>query len=54
MCRNISKNVTSKYSQKRLDHAKQSTTDTLETSSKRVIQKTAGAAGDLIENKTAD
>ena len=39
MGRNISKNVTSKYSQELLGHAKQSTTDTLETSSKRVIQK---------------
>ena len=29
--KNISKNVLGKYSQKRLDHAKQSTTDALKT-----------------------
>ena len=42
-----------KYSQKPLDHAKQSATDALKTSSKRVIQKTAEATGDLIGNKIA-
>ena len=35
--KNISKNLNSKYSQKSLDYAKQSATDTLKTSSKRVI-----------------
>ena len=40
----------SKYSQKRLDHAKQSATDVLKTASK----KTAEAAGDIIGNKIAD
>ena len=49
--KNISKNISSKYSQKLLDHAKQSATDALKTSSKRVIQKTAGATGDLIGKK---
>ena len=49
----ISKNLSGKYSQKLLDHAKQPATDTLQTSSKRVIQKTAKATGDLICNKTA-
>ena len=49
-----SKNVSSKYSQKLLDHAKRSATDTLKTASKRAIQKTAEAAGDLIGNKIAD
>ena len=34
MGRNISKNVSSKYSQKLLDHAKQSATDALKTASK--------------------
>ena len=55
--RNISKNLSSKYIQKFLDHAKQSATDALKTSSKRVvrvIQKTEGATGDLIGNKNAD
>ena len=36
--KNISKNVSSKYSQKVLDHAKQCATDALKTASKRVIQ----------------
>ena len=40
--------------QKRLDHAKQSAIDALKTSSKRVIQKTAEATGDLIDNKIAN
>ena len=35
--RNISKNLNSKYSHKLLDHAKQSVTDALKTSPKRVI-----------------
>ena len=36
--KNISKNVSSEYSQKVLDHAKQYATDALKTASKRVIQ----------------
>ena len=58
---NISKSLSVKYSpgmlaarQKLLDHDKQSATDALKTSSKRVIQKTAEAAGDLIGNKIAN
>ena len=51
--RNLSKNLSGKYSQKRLDHAKQSATDTLKTSSIRVIQKTAEATADLTGNETA-
>ena len=43
-----------KYSQKPLDYTKQSATDTFKTSSKRVIQKTAEATGDLIGNKIAN
>ena len=43
-----------KYSQKLLDHAKQSATDTLESSSKRVLKKTAKATSDLIGNKIAN
>ena len=50
----ISKKVSSKYSQKLLDHAKQSVTDALKTTSKRIIQKTAEATDDLIGNKIAD
>ena len=50
--KNVSKNISSKYSQKFPDHAKQS--DPFKTDTKRVIQKTAKATGNLIENKTAD
>ena len=46
--------MSGKYSQKLLDHAEKSATDALTTSSKRVIQKTAEATGDLISNKTAN
>ena len=44
---------TDKYSQKPLDHAKQSATDALETASRRAIQKTAETTGDLVSNKIA-
>ena len=42
MGKNIGKNKTlsGKYSQKLLDHAKNSATDALKTTSKRIIQKT--------------
>ena len=39
-----------KYGQKLLDSAKKSTTDAIKTASKRAIQKTAEATGDLIGN----
>ena len=45
--KNIGKNVTNKYGQKRLDSAKKSTTDTIKTASNR-------ATGDLFGNKIAD
>ena len=51
---NISKPSSGKYSQKLLDHAKQSATDAPKTTSKRVIQKTAEATGDLIGNTITD
>ena len=54
IAKNISKTLNSEYSQKLLDQAKQSATDAIKTSSKRVIQKTAEATGDLIENKIAN
>ena len=50
----MSKNLSGKYSQTFLDHAKQSATDALKTASKSAIQKTAGSTGDLIGNKFAD
>ena len=51
---NINKHLSSKYSQKLLDHAKQYATDAFKTASKRVIQKTAETIGDLIGQKVAD
>ena len=38
--KNVSKNLSGKYSQKLVDHAKQSATDAFKTASKRTIQKT--------------
>ena len=52
--KNIGKNLSNKYSQKFIDTAKKSTTDAIKTPSKRAIQKTAEAIGDLIGNKIAD
>ena len=45
--------MSNKYIQK-LDSAKKSTTDAIKTSSKRAVQKTPEATGDLIGNKIAD
>ena len=50
----VAKNLNNKYCQKLLDSAKTSTTDAIKTASKRSIQKTAEATGDLIVNKIAD
>ena len=52
--KNMGKILSNKYSQKLLDNDKRSTTDAIKTASKRAIQKTAEATGDLIGNKTAD
>ena len=52
--KNISKNLSGKYSQNLLDHTRQSAADALKTTSKRVIQKTAEATDDLIVNKVAN
>ena len=51
--KNISKHLNGKYSQKLLDHAKQSATDAFKTASIRAVQKTE-STGDLIGNKNAD
>ena len=48
------KKLSGKYSQKYFDHTQQSATDALKTASKRAIQKTAEATGDLMCNKIAD
>ena len=52
--KNISKSLNSTYRQKLFDHAKQSAKYVFKTSSKRVIQKTVEATGDLIGNEIAD
>ena len=52
--KNMGKSLSNKYGQKLLDSAKKSTTDAIKTASKRAIQKTAEATGDLIGNKIAD
>ena len=52
--KNMGKSLSNKYFQKLLNSAKKSTTDAIKTDSKRAIQKTAEATGDLIGNKIAD
>ena len=48
------KDLNSKYSQNPLDHAKQSPTDVLKTTSQKAIQKTAEVTGNLIGNRIAN
>ena len=52
--KNISKNLSNKYSEKLIDTAKISTTNVIKTASKRAIQKIAEATCDLIGNEIAD
>ena len=52
--KNILKNLSNKHCQKLFDTAKKSTKDAIKIVSKRAIQKTAKATGDLIGNKIAD
>ena len=52
--KNMGKSLSSKYGQKLLVSAKKSTTDAVKPASKKAIQKTEEATGDLIGNKTAD
>ena len=54
MGKNISKNLSSKYSQKRFDHGKQSATDALKTTSKRAVIKTPERTGDLTGKRITD
>ena len=49
--KNMVKSLSNKYGQKLLDSVKKYTTDAIKTASKRAIQKTAGATGDLICKK---
>ena len=51
--KNISKILNGKWSQKILDHAKQSATDTRKTVSTRATEKAATITGNLIEKKNA-
>ena len=50
----VAKNLNNKYGQKLIDTAKISATDALKIASKRGIQKTAEATGDLVGSKIAD
>ena len=50
----MGKNLSNKCSQKLLDIAKKSRTDAIKIASKRAIQKTVEATGDLIGSKIAD
>ena len=52
--KNMGKILSNKYGQKLLDSAKKSTTDAIKAASKREIQKTAKATGDLTGNKIAE
>ena len=52
--KNVSKHLSGKYSQKLLDHDKQSATDAFKTASKRAIQKTTEATSVLIGKEIAN
>ena len=52
--KNMGKNLSNKQGQKLFDRAKKSATDAIKTTSKKAIQKTAEATGDLIGNKIID
>ena len=51
--KNMGKSLSNKYGQKLLDSDKKFTTDAIKTASKRAIQKTAEATGDVIADKIA-
>ena len=50
----FARSMSNKYGNKLVDTAKKSATDAIKIASKRAIQKTAEAAGDLVGNKIAD
>ena len=52
--KNIGKDLSNKYGQKRLGSGKESITDAIKTASKKAIQKTTEATADLIGNKLGD
>ena len=49
----FARSMSNKYGKKLVDTTKKSATDAIKTASKRAIQKTAEATGDLIGNKIA-
>ena len=50
----FARSMSNKYGKKLVDTAKKSATDAVKTASKRAIQKSAEATGDLIGNNIAD
>ena len=50
----FARRMSNKYGNKLVDTAKISATDAIKTGSKRAIQKTAEATGDMVGNKIAD
>ena len=50
----VAKSMSNKYGHKLADTAKKSATDAIKTASKRAIQKTAEAIGDLVGKEIAD
>ena len=50
----FARSMSNKYGKKLVDAAKKSATDAIKTASKRAIQKTAEATGDLIGYKITD
>ena len=50
----FARSMSNKYGKKLVDTAKKSVTDVIKTTSKKEIQKTAEATGDLVGNKIAD
>ena len=50
----FAKKIANKYGKKLMDTVRKTGVDAAKTTSKRVVQKTAEATGDLIVNKIAD
>ena len=50
----FARSMSNKYGKKLVDTAQKSATDAIKVASKRAIQKTAEATGDLVGNKIAD
>ena len=52
--KNVGKNVSNEFGEKRLGSAEKYTTDAIKTASKRATQNTADPTGDLIGNRIVD